>query len=397
MYYVAVTYGPHAGEVFTVSNWSTVSIGRDPCRAIPLPRDRRCDLYHLDLIRRGDVLTIHQRGTNPVMVEGVAIGSARLELYSQVRIGRSWFRVETVPAGIPPQYEFVRPLGEGASGRVVLVRHRATGGQAALKILKSGLDSASFGRFRRETRLLEALPVHANVARYLECGEHTGNPYYLQEYIAGETLDHLVQKRDGRLPWPAVVVVFIDVLRAIDHAHRACVVHRDIKPQHIIVSCSDEGCRSVVTDFGFSKVCSSLAGHPDAHTQVTEFGEVPGTIAYLSPDLLARRPASPQTDLFAIGASMFRALTGKYLYRFEAHRSNHEAVRRADFRPFPVGATAIPGGVRRIVRRATATDPMDRFDTADDMLSELLALHAADQVSTASAWRLLRTGAGRPR
>ncbi len=198
-----------------------------------------------------------------------------------------------------------RPLGQGGMGTVWLAR-RADGrfeGQAAVKLLNLALLSASGQeRFRREGSVLARL-THAGIARLLDAGvSETGQPYLVLEYVDGQPID--VYVREQKLPQPALLRLFLQVLAAVGHAHANLVVHRDLKPSNIFVT--DDGTVKLL-DFGIAKLIDVETGDV-----LTSEGSRALTPRYAAPEQVRGEPLSTATDVYALGVLLYLLLSGRH-------------------------------------------------------------------------------------
>ena len=217
-------------------------------------------------------------------------------------------------------------------------------------------------RFEVEARAAAALN-HPHIVSVHDSGEHAGMPYIVMERLSGQTLADVIAR--GPLPQPQVRSILDEVLSALSAAHAAGILHRDIKPANILFSPSGG---AKVADFGIAKSAAS------AHTLT---GQIVGTMAYLSPDRIAGRPASVADDLYAVGAVGYEALTGRRAFPQE----NMAALARAicDGAPPPLTALRpdVDPALAAVIERAMARDPGWRFGSADEMRGALTGPSAA--------------------
>ncbi|HEX6644665.1 MAG TPA: protein kinase [Gemmatimonadales bacterium] len=202
-----------------------------------------------------------------------------------------------------------RSLGEGGMGTVWLA-HRSDGrfeGTAAIKLLKLAfLDRVGMERFRREGSVLARLR-HPHVVSLLDAGvTDTGQPYLVLEHIAGERLDRWCSER--KLSEQEKLVLFLDVLSTVAHAHANGIIHRDLKPSNILVT--PDGVVKLL-DFGIAKLLDAPAGTP-GETTLTEGGSRPHTPAYAAPEQVEGGPITPAADVYALGVLLFQLLTGRH-------------------------------------------------------------------------------------
>ncbi|MFI8825181.1 serine/threonine-protein kinase [Streptomyces sp. NPDC053431] len=238
-----------------------------------------------------------------------------------------------------PGYAAVRTLGQGAGGRVVLARHEATGVPVAVKYLSRRLhgDREFLARFRAEARLLGDLR-HPCVVRFYEYVEARRGAAIVMEAIDGVTLRALLREHGATGPEAALVLLKGSLL-GLGAAHAAGVVHRDYKPENVLVRADGS---STLADFGIAV----RAGRE------TETG---GTPAYMAPEQWDGEPAGPASDVYAAAAVFYECLTGRRPFR----EDDLIALRLQHLRA-PVELDDVPDSVRELLRRGMAKDPADR-------------------------------------
>jgi serine/threonine protein kinase len=244
-------------------------------------------------------------------------------------------------------YELGEVLGEGALGVVYRARS-ADGGVVALKILRSALadDDVYRRRFAREVRVARSVRNRHLVA-IVDAGEAQGRPYVAAQYVAGGSLaERLV--RDGPLPPETLVRVVVHVAAGLDALHRAGLVHRDVKPENVMLEPTGD---AALTDFGLAK--------GPAYTVLTRPGEIPGTLDYLAPEVIRGAEADAASDVYALGCLAYACATG--------------APPFAGLDPFDVGAAHIghtpeppplPRDLAWALLQALSKDPAARPPTA---------------------------------
>jgi eukaryotic-like serine/threonine-protein kinase len=215
------------------------------------------------------------------------------------------------PGATVGRWRIVEEIGRGGMGAVYLAE-RADGEfvqQAALKLLKPGLDSAeALARFERERQILASLE-HPAIARLLDGGRtETGQPYLVMERVEGLPLDSFCDQR--RLTIRERLLLLLEVGRAVDHAHRNLVVHRDLKPSNIVVTADG---RVKLLDFGIAKLLDSGEGAPsDSLTRTSTRLMTP---EYASPEQVLGQPVTVASDVYQLGLLLYRLLTGQAPYR----------------------------------------------------------------------------------
>jgi len=191
-------------------------------------------------------------------------------------------------------------IGKGGMGSVYLGADPETDQRVAIKVLTPQLaqDPTFLNRFRREISTLQKLN-HPNIVRMIEAGELDGTPYYVMEYIEGDSLDEELE-RLGRIPLERSIHIVKEVARALDYSHQMGVIHRDIKPANILLGL-DGGVR--LTDFGIAKVLQA--------TRMTRTGGILGTAEYMSPEQAEGRVLDRRSDIYSLGVVFYRMLTGR--------------------------------------------------------------------------------------
>src|SRR5919201_1513667 len=221
-------------------------------------------------------------------------------------------------------------------------------------------DDDQLERFRREARSVARLN-HPHVVTVIDAGEDQGCPYIVFEYISGETLKERI-RRLGRLPVPEALAYAIEIARALQAAHAEKLVHRDVKPQNVLL---DTDGRAKVTDFGIAR---SLEGGGDG---LTLAGRVLGTTDYVSPEQALGREVTPQSDIYSLGIVLYEMLTGDVPFKADAHVAvamKHVREPMPDVQQARREVSAYTAGV---VERATAKETRNRYRTIEQMLNDL--------------------------
>ena len=205
-------------------------------------------------------------------------------------------------------YRVVRLLGSGGMGEVYLAeQEEPVRRQVAVKVLRTGLATDEIvARFRSEQQTL-ALMDHPNITSVYDAGAtDTGLPYFVMEYVVGETIDEYAAAH--RLTIAERIPLFIQVCRAVQHAHQKGIIHRDIKPSNVIVTDVDGEARCKVIDFGIAK---AMTPAPES-VRLTMTGMALGTPAYMSPEQFLSGGADVDTraDIYALGATLYELLAG---------------------------------------------------------------------------------------
>ncbi len=270
-------------------------------------------------------------------------------------------------AKLQSQYRIVRLLGRGGMGSVYLARDLTLDREVAIKVVKTDTSAREIqDRLRREARTAARLS-HPNVVPLYTFGDVEGMPYFVMGYVRGESLAARL-RRDGTLPEEEVRRVLADLAEALDHAHRQGVVHRDVKPDNVLLD--DESGRALLTDFGVAK---ALGGGET----MTSAGSVVGTPSYMSPEQAAgRADIDGRSDIYSLGVMGFAMLTGRL--PFEGKTAGDVLAKHLTQEPPPLRglAPALSDSTVQAVERCLAKDPARRWP---DARSLKIALGVADE------------------
>ncbi len=268
---------------------------------------------------------------------------------------------ETRKTVLDNRYDVGRPLGSGGMGEVFLARDRVLGRDVALKVLRSQYagDREFAERFKREARSAASLS-HPNIVQVYDRGEtEDGASYIAMEYVPGGTLKEKILA-EGPLGRREAAALGAQVAEALGAAHERGVVHRDIKPQNVLLT--DRG-DAKVADFGIARAGSSVT--------ISKTGSVMGTAGYMSPEQALGKPATPKSDLYSLGVVLYEALTGELPYTADnpiavsMKHVNEPLVPPKEIDP------AIPEGMNALVVKLMAKNPEDRYASANELADDL--------------------------
>src|SRR4051812_38596845 len=275
-------------------------------------------------------------------------------------------------------YRIESLIGRGGMAEVYRAEDLRLGRKVALKLLSPQLaDNDEFRkRFIRESRLAASLE-HPNIVPIFEAGEADGQLFIAMRYVAGNDLAGLLAEQGGRLSLEWTVELFRQIGDALDSAHRAGLVHRDVKPGNILVAPGAHpghagGDHLYLTDFGLTKRTVELTGG------LTGTGRFLGTVHYVSPEQIQGKAVGPGTDIYALGCMLHQCLTGRPPFS----RDDDAALLWAHLVETPPPVTGVrpelPVAVDAVVARAMAKAPQDRYETCEELVDELeLALEMA--------------------
>ena len=232
--------------------------------------------------------------------------------------------------------------------------------EVAVKILRSSLtgDPIYITRFHREARAAAAL-CHRNIVEIYDVGEEDDLYYIVMEYVRGQTLKELINKR-GALHYVEAVDIMKQVASATALAHSMGIVHRDLKPQNILVT--DSGIVKIA-DFGIASIQSL--------SQVTQTDTIMGSLHYLAPEIARGEKATPQSDIYALGVVFYELLRGDVPFNGESPVNIALKHMRDEIPSVRAYNPAIPQSVENIIIKATAKNTNNRYQCADDMLDDL--------------------------
>ncbi len=262
---------------------------------------------------------------------------------------------------ISNRYEVIQHIGQGGMADVFRAVDTVLNREVAIKILRSDLntDAVSILRFEREAQAATAL-AHPNIVEIYDVGEYKNHHYIVMEYVPGKTLKQVIRNRA-----PLVNEEAVDIMKQLTsatmEAHKRGIIHRDIKPQNVIVK-SDGSVK--ILDFGIAIAKGSM--------QLTQANNVMGSVHYLAPELAKGESASPQSDIYALGIVFYEMLAGDV--PFKADQAVQVALRhmRDPMKSICSINPSVPQSIENIITKATAKEPSLRYRSCEAMYNDLL-------------------------
>lgn len=398
-----VIAGPHQGAVFQFDGHATFTVGRSKASNLCLQDDPYFSRHHFLVELQPPLACLRDLGSRGgTAVNGEKVKEARLAHGDEIGGGRTRLRFSLVNAptgsgdercvscGIAvrgeslcrdcrekalarpqhiPGYEIIRELGRGGMGIVYLARHAASGRAVALKLIvpESAASERMVQMFLREVSVLSQLE-HARIVRFHEVGSARGQFYFAMDYV--EAVD--ARKLLAELPFDKRIktasAIACQALEALGHAHERGFVHRDVKPNNLLVSRQGRKLRVKVADFGLAKNFQNagLSG-------LTRDGDACGSLAYMPPEqVLDCRHTLPAADLYSTAATLFDLLTNRPPHNFGAGKDPYLVILEDEPAKLREVLTGAPEGLEACMSKGLARAPADRFASAAEMYRALL-------------------------
>jgi serine/threonine protein kinase len=267
------------------------------------------------------------------------------------------------------RYRIDGRLGEGAMADVYRAFDPGIGRTVAIKVLKPdyGRDPELGERFLREARAAGALN-HPNIATIYDVGEAQGVAYIAMELIEGQPLDTLLQEQ-GRLPYERVLALGQQLASALDYAHKAGVVHRDVKPSNILLSA--DGRTAKLLDFGVARIGEIDLSGAEGRLARTQVGQMIGTPRYMSPEQALGIPVDRRSDLFSLGVVLYEMVTGKVAFPGMGLATLAIQISQERVEPIARSVADCPPGLRFVIDKLLAKKPDQRFADGDAVYQAL--------------------------
>lgn len=267
-----------------------------------------------------------------------------------------------------PDYDVEQELGEGGMGKVYLARHKAKGHRVALKVMlsKVAVSEGARKRFLREIETTRALR-HKHIVEFLDHGSAGGVFYFLLEFCEGGSVDKLMARRGGRLLLDEAGPIMVQALDGLAFAHEKGFVHRDLKPQNLLLTGADQRWTAKVADMGLAKSFTQAG-----FSGLTATGSYAGSFPFMPREQVTNfKFVKPVSDVWSMGATFYNMLTGQWPRDFRRGQDPVEAILHGEIVPIRKRDSRIPARMAEVIDRSLASKPADRYQSAGEMRQAL--------------------------
>jgi len=266
-----------------------------------------------------------------------------------------------------PDYKMIRKLGQGGMGAVYLVKHKTTGKKSALKIMLPRAEILVKNRikFNREVVTMKSIR-HPNIVEFYQDGAAGDMYYFLMEFCEGGSADGFTSSKGGRLDLPTAGRIMLDALNGLAYAHELGYVHRDLKPQNILLTSRDKNSIAKIADMGLAKDYTQ-AGYSGITGK-----EFSGTIPFMPREQVSDfRFCEPVSDVWAMGATLYNLLTKRYPRLFPNGDDRLSCILNNPTIPIEKVLPSIPPGVARVISKSLEDDVDKRYQDAGEFRQAL--------------------------
>jgi len=372
---LVIENGPGKGRELRLARGVTVTCGRDSMVDLPLP-DSLASRKHFTIeTRNGDLYLVDLDSSNGTFINGRRIKEKMLRLGDSIQVGETLISVledsERADAGgllgqVVAGYRLEKRVGRGGMGTVYKAMQLSLDRPVALKILSDELaDNREFtSMFIREARAAARLS-HPNIVLAYDVGKDKDKFFFAMEYVPGGSVQDLLA-REKKLPLDKAVHFIIEAARALEYAERQGVVHRDIKPDNLMIT-QDGGIK--ICDLGLAR--NILAVEPSTSAE-----GICGSPHYIAPEQAQGKPVDHRADIYSLGATFYRMLAGTTPFSGSNIKELIKKHITENPRPIRELEPSTPESVARVIERMMAKDPAKRYQSASQVISDLTSLQA---------------------
>ncbi|MCA9061514.1 MAG: protein kinase [Planctomycetaceae bacterium] len=407
---MSIVAGPRSGSAFRFTDYTVILVGTDDAAEISVSEDAALSRFHCRLEISPPVCRLvdlsSQTGT---FVNGEPVSERELVNGDQISVGSTEIQIavagldrtadmmscdeiaSTIIKSSPqiPGYELTEEIGTGALGCVYRAKRIEDGLDVAVKVVRPGRSHSDdhLRLFVREISILSQL-AHPRIVRYHECGRANDTLFFVMDLVRNVCLDQILQ---GQSPASRVRIpcgIIVNILEALQYAHEHSLVHRDVKPENILITRSRKRVKGLLADFGLAKNFE-LAGI----SGITPSGAIRGTIPYMAPEqLLNARHATPSCDVYSAAATLYRYLSGQVPFPGDSLSELYHCV--LEEAPIPIQELVphVPTRLAEVIHRALCKDPRDRFPSAESFQEVLLQFTQRSAYSDADTSPPLASG-----
>lgn len=334
-------------------------------------------LTNAGLMSAGEVATFaSELATPPADAESFAkqlIRAGKLTKYQAASIYQG--KGKTLVFG---DYVVLDKIGAGGMGVVLKAQHRRMKRIVAVKVLPAkAMDSeAAVLRFYREVEAAAKL-IHPNIVTAFDAGEHRGMHYLVMEFVDGQDLSDILSE-SGPLPIEHAVECTIQAAKGLEYAHDHGIVHRDIKPANLLLT--KDGTIKIL-DMGLARLTGEIGQHDQTQDgQLTQSGQIMGTVDYMAPEqAMDTRTADQRADVYALGCTLFRLLTGQSVYEGDTVMKRLMAHQQSEIPSLCDKRADVPAALEQVFQRMVAKEPDDRQQSMNELVEKLQAAMSPDR------------------
>ncbi len=275
-------------------------------------------------------------------------------------------RVILIKGKMVDHYRIVKKIGAGGMGEVYLAEDTRLGRKVALKFLAEQFssDQSARDRFTREAQAVAAMD-HPNIVSIYEVNEFKGRPYFVMQYIEGNSIKEVIEGKQLQLS--EIIRLAVQICEGLQAAHNKGIVHRDIKPSNILI---DKDGRARILDFGLARV--------SGFKKLTRTGTIMGTLHYMSPEQVEAKETDLRSDIFSFGVVLYEMITGQRPFGGDSDAAILHAITHDVVEPLARFKSGVTDKLQQIVNKALQKEPSLRYQTAADMLADFRQLTATE-------------------